>query len=371
MHTKKKKLFVTKTFLPAKDEFLKYIDGLFTSHVLTNQGELVLELEKRLAAYLHTPHVLACANGTLALMMALRQAGLGGKKVVTTPFTYVATLSAIMWEGCIPIFADIDPYSFCLSSESLRECLQAHPDIAGVVPVHIFGNCCDVLAIEAICQERGLTCIYDAAQAFGSTYLGRSLPDFGDYAICSFHATKLFHTAEGGGLVVHSAEARRKAGLLRAFGHLGDEHYTLGFNAKLSELHAAMGLANLPHISTVIEARRKACAYYEENLPSGVYIRPRLREGLTYNYSYFPIVLEDEKALLDLMRSLAGEQIFPRRYFYPSLTTLPYLPALARTMPCPRADDIAPRIMCLPLYAGITGEELAHVTGAIRRFFAG
>ena len=353
--------------MPAKEEFSKYIDGIFGSRNLTNQGELVRTLEARLAAYLGTPHLLSCGNGTLGLMMGLRLAGLSGKKVVTTPFTYVATLSAIMWEGCIPVFADIDPETLCLSPESFRKCLKLHPDIAGVVPVHVFGNACDVQSIEAICREYGIVCLYDAAHTFGASYQGRSLLAYGDYAVCSFHATKLFHAVEGGCLITHSEQDKHRATLLRAFGHLGDDHYSLGFNAKLSELHAAMGLAILPHISMLIEARRKACAYYDAHLPPGIYVRPKLREGLTYNYAYYPIILEDEKTLLSLMQCLAEAHIFPRRYFYPSLTTLPYLPDSARTTPCPVADSIAPRILCLPLSAEITEEELARITDAIRR----
>jgi dTDP-4-amino-4,6-dideoxygalactose transaminase len=355
--------------MPDKEEFLKFVDGIFASRILTNQGELVRELEQRLAAYLGTPHLLSCANGTLALMMGLRLAGLNGKKVVTTPFTYVATLSAIFWEGCIPIFADIDPETLCLSPETLRECLKRHPDIAGIVPVHVFGNACDVEAIDGICREHGIVCLYDAAHAFGAHYRDRSLFAYGDYAIGSFHATKLFHTVEGGCLIARNAQDKHRAVLLRAFGHLGDDHYSLGFNAKLSELHAAMGLAILPQVAMLIEARRKACAYYEAHLPSDLYSRPRLMGGLEYNFAYFPIMLKGEETVLALMDNLAKEHIFPRRYFYPSLTTLPYLPPSARATPCPVADDIAPRILCLPLSAEIEEEALARICASITQFF--
>ena len=363
-------LFVARAYLPPQEDFLRYVDGIFASHNLTNQGELVRELEARLAGFLGVSHILSCANGTLALMMAIRLAGLPGKKVITTPFTYVATLSAVMWEGCVPVFADIDPGTLCLSPESLRECLRLNPDAAAVLPVHVFGNACDVHAIDAICMEHGIVCLYDACHAFGAAYGNRSLLDYGDYAVCSFHATKLFHTVEGGCLVVHDEETARRAGLLRAFGHVGDEHFTLGFNAKLSELHAAMGLAVLPRTPQIIAARRAACEKYERLLPAGCCARPEITQGLSYNYAYFPIILESETVLLALCEALAERAIFPRRYFYPSLTTLPYLPKSAKDTLCPVADDIASRILCLPLSAEMEEKEIVRVCDAIRDFFA-
>jgi dTDP-4-amino-4,6-dideoxygalactose transaminase len=361
---KDQRIFVTKAFMPAKEEFLKYVEKIFSSRSLTNQGELARELEDRLAAYLKTPHVLACANGTLALMMGLRLAALGGKKVVTTPFTYVATLSAIMWEGCIPVFADIDPETLCLSPESLRECLKLHPDVAGVVPVHIFGNACDVQAIEAICREHGIVCLYDAAQTFGASYGGRSLLAYGDYSICSFHATKVFHAVEGGCLVVHSQEDKHQAVLLRAFGHLGDEHYSLGFNAKLSELHAAMGLCLLDKAADNIAKRKAVSALYDAALPKRGLRRPALRPGLVYNYAYYPVIFDSEEVLLRVRDALRRENIFPRRYFFPALNTLPYLPA--REQSCPVAESVARRVLCLPLYGELEERAVAKIAAIIK-----
>ena len=363
-------LFVTRAYLPPQEEFLRHVDSIFAARSLTNQGELTRELERRLAEFLAIPHVLSCANGTLALMMGLRLAALNGKKVITTPFTYVATLSAIMWEGCIPVFADIDPDSLCLSPAALRECLKKHPDAAAVLPVHIFGNACDVHAIEAICAEHGIICLYDACHAFGTVYEGRSLLDYGDYAVCSFHATKFFQTAEGGCLVVHDEESARQASLLRAFGHIGDEHYTLGFNAKLSELHAAMGLANMPHIAEIIAARREVCRRYDELLPLEHLARPVLRQGLEYNYAYYPVIFASEQALLAVMQALNAENVYPRRYFYPCLTELPYLPEPARSAACPVAASVSRRILCLPLHDSLSEEEIRLVAETIRRCVA-
>lgn len=361
-------IFVTKSFLPPKEEFYRYIDEIFDSRILTNQGKFVGELERRLGESLNLSHVLACSNGTLALMLALRLAGLSGKKVITTPFTYVATLSAIMWEGCTPVFADIDAETLCMSPESLRECMKRYPDAKGVMPVHVFGNVCDVEAIEAICREFGLLCIYDACHAFGSSYKGRSALDYGDYSVCSFHATKLFHTVEGGCLVVHGDQDAHQARLLRAFGHLGDDHFCLGFNAKLSEIHAAMGLALLPQLQAVIDARRTASLLYDSLLLPDMFARPVLSQNLEYNYAYYPVLLDSEETLLALKQDLARQQIFTRRYFYPSLTTLPYLPDVSRE-PCPVTEDVALRVLCLPLSTELEKQEIVRITDAANGFF--
>lgn len=196
--------------------------------------------------------------------------------MITTAFSYVATLSALLWEGCTPVFADIDPETLCLSPESVRRALVAHPDAAGLLPVHVYGNACDVDGLENICREHGLACVYDAAHAFGSSLKGRSLLDFGDYSVCSFHATKLFHTVEGGCVVTHSKADQRRMELLRAFGHIGDTHLALGLNAKMSELHAAMGLCLLPHLEENIRLRAEICSRYDALLaqqPSGPGLR--------------------------------------------------------------------------------------------------
>ena len=174
----------------------------------------------------------------------------------------------LLWEGCTPVFADIDPDTLCLAPEAVEEALDVHPDVAGLLPVHVYGNACDVDRLERLCIERGLTCMYDAAHAFGSTLNGHTLLEFGNYAACSFHATKLFHTVEGGCLVTHSIEDQRRVELLRAFGHIGDEHLTLGINAKMSELHAAMGLCLLPLLAENIHLREEICTRYDALLTS-------------------------------------------------------------------------------------------------------
>ncbi|OXS28985.1 MAG: aminotransferase [Desulfovibrio sp. MES5] len=273
----------------------------------------------------------------------------------------------MLWEGCTPVFADIDQDTLCLSPKSILETLQRHPDAAGIMPVHVYGNACDIEEIERICSDHSLVCIYDAAHAFGARYKGRSLLDYGDYAVCSFHATKLFHTVEGGCIVSHSEEQEHAIELLHAFGHIGDQHYSLGINGKLSELHAAMGLAVLPYIGEIMQSRSEVFGYYEEFLPKEGVARPTLQDGLQYNYAYFPVLFSSEAELLLIKSALEEANIFPRRYFYPSLTTLPYLPEISKKCLCPIADSIAPRVLSLPLYPGLQKGDVQRIAEILAR----
>ncbi len=246
-------------------------------------------------------------------MLALQCAGLAGKKIAVTPYTYVATLSALLWIRCEPVFIDIDTDSLCLSPDLLRDQLKKEPDIAGVLPVHIYGLACDVERLESICKEYGVTLIYDAAQAFGSKYKGKSLLDYGDYSICSFHATKIFHTAEGGCVVSHSAEAQQSLSLARAFGHINDDHYSLGINAKISELHAALGLSLLAGTDEEIARRKELKDIYNIALEDLPLKRPIIRDALEWNNAYYPILLPDEESRICVEHALFAHGIIPRR----------------------------------------------------------
>ena len=356
-------VLVTRTSVPEFAAFSVMLQEIFASGWLTNDGKWVRQLESALSDYLGCPQLIVCNNGTTALMLALHCAGLRGKKVAVTAYTYVATLSAILWMGCTPVFVDVDPQTLRMSPDSLARAFANHPDIAGVLPVHIYGLACDDQALSALCREHHAALIYDAAHAFGSTYQGHSLLDFGDYSICSFHATKLFHTVEGGCVVAHSEQAREKLTLARAFGHRGDTHYTLGINAKMSELHAAMGLCLLPRIATEIAQRRALHAVYDEALAGVPLLRPRSAAGLDWNYAYYPVLLPDGAALKRVFASLAAENIHPRRYFYPALTTLPYVQQWQR--PCPVAEDVARRMLCLPLYGGLPAQTARHIAAVL------
>jgi dTDP-4-amino-4,6-dideoxygalactose transaminase len=353
---------VTRSLAPSPALYGAYLEQIFSGRRFTNQGELSARLEAELASRLGVPRLGLCANGTLALQLGLHVSGLAGKEVITTPFSYVAGVSALLWEGCVPVFADIDEETLCLDPRSVAE--RITPRTAGLMPVHIYGNACAVEDFSALALEAGLVLLYDAAQAFGSSLRGRSLADFGDYAAYSFHATKVFHTVEGGGLVMRGEEDYSSFSLLRACGHRGDEHVLPGLNAKLSELHAAMGLSLLGLVEGNIAARAEVSRIYDELLPERGLRRPKLREGLFYNHAYYPVVFEREEALLRAVDRLNREGIFPRRYFYPALNTLPYLEAF---QPCPVAESAARRALCLPLYAELEEHMVEKITRMVKQ----
>ena len=358
--TMQRPIYVTKTRLPEPETFSRLCGEIFQRAWITNNGQCVQELERALAAYLGVSHMLVCNNGTMALMLAIQCAGLAGKKVAVTPYTYVATLSALLWLHCIPVFVDIEQDTLCLSPELLRRRFQEEPDIAGVLPVHIYGLACDVESLDAICREYEAVLIYDAAQAFGSRYHGKSLLVYGDYSICSFHATKIFHTAEGGGVVSHSVETHKALSLARAFGHINDTHYSLGINGKMSELHAAMGLTLLPGTALEIARRKEVRAMYDAALEGLPLQRPALRKGLDWNSAYYPVLLPDEDCRVRAERTLKEHGIHPRRYFYPALNTLPYLQEEWRAS-CPVAEDAARRVLCLPMHGELKNKDTEQI----------
>lgn len=347
---------VTRSIMPRPGEYEELTRNILASHVLTNNGPTTVALEGRIAKFLGLEEIALCANGTVGIEIALHAAGCAGKKIITTPFTYVATASAAMWVGCDVIFADIDADTLCLSPTCVREKMAA--DIVGVMPVNIYGHCCDDMQIRNACGDAPI--IYDAAQAFGAKLNGRSLLDFGDFAVCSLHATKVFHTVEGGFVVCHNIEDQAKLRLLRAFGHINDKHFCLGINAKISELHAAMGLCVLERFNEQLAARRSIDEFYRSELKPGPFRYPATPSGFESNYGYFPVVLDNEELLLRMKQKLSEANIFPRRYFYPALTTLPYV----RNQSCPVAEDISRRVLCLPIYGDLAireAEKIAHI----------
>lgn len=354
---------VTQAPLPPLDSYMECVRDIFASRWLTNHGKYARRLEADLAKWLDVPMLALCANGTIALQLALRLFGLNGKKIITTPFTYVATLSSLLWEGCEPILADIDPQSLCISPAEIEKQLKAHPDVAGIMPVQIYGNACDVEAINALAEKHGLKVIYDAAHAFGSKLDGKSLLAFGDASTCSFHSTKLFHTVEGGCIVTPKPSDYKKLSLLRAFGHHGDNHACLGINGKMSEMHAAMGVCLLPQAQEMIAKRRHLVGIYDCALKMGqnrALRKPLPHPGLEWNCGYYPVIFSSADLMRRSLQALARAGIHPRRYFYPSLSKLPYF----KSDPCPVSEDIAERILCLPLWADME-EAIACKTGEI------
>lgn len=353
--------------MPPLDVYLDCVRDIFSSRRLTNQGSYVMCLERALQDFLRVSDLCLCANGTLALQLALRLLGLNGKKVITTPFTYVATLSALLWEGCTPIFADINPHSLCIDPIEVERCLREHPDAAGILPVHVYGNACNVNEIEIIADRYELKILYDAAHTFGSLLDDKSLFSFGHASIGSFHATKLFHSVEGGCVVVPDTQAREQLSLLRAFGHIGDTHICLGINAKMSELHAAMGLCLLPQVPDILTRRAYLAGLYDEALNRVDLIRPRLATGLTWNHAYYPVIFQDSTICIRVMKALKKRNIHPRRYFYPCLTRLPYI----QLSSCPIAEDIAERVLCLPFWADMDEELVFEISSIVQREICG
>ncbi len=348
-------IYVTRPFLPPKAEYLKRVSEVFDREVLTNQGPEVQELEAHMKKYLGTENFQYVANGTVAIQIALRALDITEGEIITTPFSYVATTSTILWERCTPVFVDIEPGNFTIDPAKIEEAIT--PRTKAIMPVHVFGYACNIEAIQEIADRRGLKVIYDAAHSFGSVYKGKALSTYGDIATLSFHATKLFHTLEGGGCVIRDNDVAAKLDLVKRFGHVGDEHFTLGINAKQDELNAAMGNVNINYIDAIIADRKRSFEKYDSCL-DGRLQRPLEQADLEYNYAYYPVVFPDEKALLATFAKLAEHDIFPRRYFYPSLNTLPYL---SERYDCPVSQDICSRIACLPLFYGLTDEQIEMV----------
>ena len=354
-------VYVTRAIVPDPLEYSAYIGKILESRYLTNAGQCVVQLEERLRAFMDISQLSLCTNGTLALQLALRASGMARGEVITTPFSYVATVSALLWEGYTPVFADIDEETCCLDPRALEGSLS--DNTVGILPVHIYGNACDVEAIGHFAAAHGLTTIYDAAQAFGSMYKGKSLCAYGDFATLSFHATKVFHTVEGGAVVSHSAENKRNIDLLRSFGHIGDVHHTLGINAKMTEPHAAMGLCLLGRFAENIQKRKRVSEMYDALLPTSGLRKPKELQGFQRNYSYYPIIFDSHAAMTKAIAALNTDKVFPRRYFYPSLNNLPYL---KKTRPCPIAEDISSRVLCVPLYAELEEKTVERILGIVK-----
>ena len=344
---------VTKTFLPERKRFKAYIDRIYESGWITNHGEMVIELEKRLAEIFGVKHVILVANGTLALQVVYKAMGLTGE-VITTPFSFVATTSSLVWEGLKPVFADIDPTSWSIDPKKIEAKITR--DTSAIVAVHVFGNPCDVEALQAISNKYGLKLIYDAAHAFLVTYKGTNVAQFGDASTFSFHATKIFHTIEGGAIVVDNDELAEKIRLMINFGIAGYDSITeLGINAKMNEFQAAMGLCMLDEICANIESRKHIFEYYQNTFAGHPNIQLQHINPLArINFTYFPIVLPSEEKLLSLVNSLNEKNISPRRYFYPSLEKLPYL---NQAQVAPVSSSLSERVLCLPIYESL-GEEI-------------
>lgn len=350
---------VTKTFLPPLDEYVRYLERIWASGWVTNNGELVLELEKKLAEYLHVPYVQYVSNGTIAIQIALKALDIDGD-VITTPFSYVATVNSIVWEHCTPVFVDIEDQTFCIDAEKIEAAITERT--RAILPVHVYGYPCDFNKIEKLARKYDLKVIYDGAHAFGCKLDSASLLNRGDLSTLSFHATKLFHTIEGGAIIAHTPEMAEKIWKLKSFGHRNDEYFFSGINGKNSELHAAMGLCLLPRINEFIVERRQISEWYDRNLEGLNLGFPHLVIGLEYNYSYYPVLFNTEEQLKLIFSELKKNGIIPRRYFYPPLNNLPFINGQS----CPIAEDISARILCLPLYLGLSEQQVQRICRIVR-----
>lgn len=354
---------VTKTYLPKKDKYIKYVEKIFNYGWLTNNGPLVRELEEKLKSYLGVEHLLLVANGTLALQIAYKALNLKGD-VLTTPFSFVATTSSLVWEGLNPIFVDINKETLCMDTDKMEICITKNT--SAIVPVHVFGNIADVEKIEKIAKKNDLKIIFDAAHAFDVKFKNNSALNFGDISILSFHSTKIFHTIEGGALIFKDKEIYDRAKLLINFGIEGPDKISgLGINCKMNEFEAAMGLCVLEDFDCIKQKRKEVYNYYIELFNGSKDLSfQKKNKYSSLNYSYFPIILKSEKILLKVKGELESNNIKARRYFYPSLDTLKYL---NKKQKMPISDDISKRILCLPLYESLEKEMVKKIVDIVLR----
>jgi len=355
-----KPIYVTMPSLAPLDEYNEILKGVWERGILTHNGPLVQQLEQDLCKKLDINHFVAVSNGTIAIQMAIKVLELKGE-IITSPFTWIATVSAIKWEGCTPVFCDIDTENLNIDPQKIEELIT--DKTVAIMPVHVFGNPCNVEAIEIIAKKHNLKVIYDAAHAIGSTYKGKSVLEYGNISATSLHATKLLNTGEGGGCITKDNELHEKLKRIRFFGH-NDEKNVIedGFNGKMTEVHAALGLANLKYYDEVLTDRKRKYMLYKEILQKNNSLSFQKNDTGESNYSYFPVIFESEEKLLEIEKKLNQNNIFPRRYFYPSVNTYT---KVVDYQPTPISEDISKRILCLPLYWKLTEEDIKRICDII------
>jgi hypothetical protein len=351
-----KPIYVTQPSLPPLEEYTKLLEEIWESGILTHNGPKVIQLENDLKHKLGVDHLSVVANGTLAIQIAIRALELKGE-IITSAFSWIATVSAIKYEGCKPVFCDADPNSFNIDVQKIEELINENT--VAIMPVHVFGTPCNVHAIEKIAKKHNLKVIYDAAHAVGSTVDGESALNFGDISATSLHGTKLLNTAEGGACITSDKELDTIMRRIRFFGHNEQKDVVMdGFNGKMTEVHAALGIANLKYYDEVLKDRKEKYQIYFDILStSGKFQFQDLSIGET-NYSYFPIVFKSEEEMLKVIARLNKENIYPRRYFYPSLNTYT---KIVDYFYCPVSEDISSRIICLPLYKNLKTKDIKRI----------
>lgn len=352
---------VTKTFIPPILEYQQQVNRAFEAGWLTNRGQLVIELEQMIEDYLDfkTASIILMTNGTIPIQIALKILG-KQSEIITTPFSYVATTSSIVWENCTPVFVDIHPEYLTIDEREIEKAITDKTSC--ILATHVFGNPCNVDKIEKIAQRNNLKIIYDGAHSFGVKYKNKSIFEFGDVSTCSFHATKLFHCGEGGATFCKNEDLSKKIFYHHNFGHNGpDDFFGLGINGKMSELQAALGLTVLPYINSIISERKASVKAYRENLNWDKISTMKIRDHTDWNYSYFPIIFENEEVLINVVNTLNVQDVFPRRYFYPALNSLNYVEHVDMI----NAEYITKRIICLPLYVGLSKIDIIKISSLI------
>jgi len=360
---KNENIFVTMPTLAPLYELHPLLEGIWKRGILTHNGPIVQQFEKEIAHFLKIKNMVAVSNGTIAIQMGIKALGLTGE-IITTPFTFIATLSSIVWEHCVPVFVDIDPDTFNIDPQRIEERITNRT--SAILPVHVFGNPCNIEEIEKIAKRHNLKVLYDAAHAVGVTYNGKNILEYGDISATSFHATKMLNTVEGGGCVTNNKELHEKLKRIRFFGYDDSKEVVEdGFNGKMTEVHAAVGLANLKYLQLALVDRKRKYLLYKEILSSNEQICFQ-KINQDCNYSYFPILLPSEDILLKVEKALNKQKIFPRRYFYPSVNTfakiVPYFPL-------PQSENISKRILCLPLYFDLKETQITYIAEVIMDSF--
>lgn len=354
---------VTQTFFPPLDEYNAQLKRIWKNQWLTNRGELLLDLEAKMKSYLNMSNVLLMTNGTIPIQIALKLLGNKGE-VITTPFSYVATTSAIVWENCKPVFVDIHPEYLTIDESKIEAAIT--DKTTAILATHVFGNPCHVARIDELAKKHNLKVIYDAAHCYGVNFEGKSLFEYGDISTCSFHATKVFHTGEGGALFCSDKELMHKSFYSHNFGHNGPtDFFGVGVNGKMSELQAAMGLSVFPYFDSIKNSRGNAVKFYNEHLDFSMLETIKIREGTEWNNSYYPVIFETEAQLLSVIQIMNGDGINPRRYFYPSLNTLNYVQS--NTMDV--AESISRRVLCLPLFYSMSETLLGQICDIVNNSY--
>lgn len=362
-----KDINVTRSSMPPYEEYCEEIQSLWENRWLTNMGEKHKQLQKELNRYLEVQHTELLCNGHMAIELSLLALDLRGE-VITTPFTFVSTTQAIVRNGLTPVFCDIDPVTFTMDPSKIESLITEQT--TAIVPVHVYGNICDVEEISRIAKKYNLKVLYDAAHAFGVRQKGHGIGIYGDVSCFSFHATKVFHTIEGGAVCFHNKKFGRKLECLKNFGFTdSDDVEELGVNAKLDEFRAAMGLCNLRYVDGEIAKRKKIVERYREHLQNiqGLQLNP-IQSDIQTNYAYFPVVFDEVIFGVDrdeILKTLAAHGINARKYFYPLTSTLSCYRGRYRSVSTPIAQWISQRVLTLPLYADMDEETVDRICNII------